>query len=110
MSKSISFPFVSAKEIGAGKNIYLFNGAVDSNGKFISSPGSGWVANRIGEGEYAITHPLGTPDCSLSLSLINQPGSYKLVSMDHTMFVINTTLDGLPKDSSFIFSMTRVAA
>ena len=67
-----------------------------------------WVLQKLGEGHYKIIHNLGLTNISLSISLLEQPGSFELKEHSPTCFQVVTMLDKTSKDLDFMFSITRV--
>lgn len=82
-------------------------GIVNKDGTWRQKPDETWKISREGEGLYMVVHTLGYKNTSLSISLLEQPGSFKVIEHSPTLFVVETTLNQKRKDFDFSFSLIR---
>lgn len=82
-------------------------GACNKDGTFKK----GWeptvqsYARKEGIGNYVVVHNLNRLDYSLSVSLLSQPGSFKVSEQGAVSFRLETFLDKEPTDFDFRFAM-----
>lgn len=83
-------------------------GVTHRDGKWRIQPSPDWKIEKQAVGLYRIDHDLEEPNTSLSVSLLVQPGSFEIKVHSPYYFVVQTTLDGQPKDLDFSFSLFKV--
>ena len=83
------------------------NGVVHREKDFRINPGE-WKTEKLGVGVYKIVHNLGYDNLCLSISLLVQPGSFKITENTPTYFAVETSLDQVPTDLDFSFSLAKV--
>lgn len=74
----------------------------------ILSPGPDWKIEKQDIGKYKISHSIGYKNTSLSVSLLQSPGSFNILEHHPEYFVIESTLDKIPTDMPFAFSLIKV--
>jgi len=79
--------------------------AVDTKGKILF-PGA-WKVTKY-KNTYKVEHNLGYTDTSLSVSLLQSPGSFKILEHHPRYFVIETILNGKLTDMAFMFTLNRI--
>jgi len=92
-----------------------FQGVVDKDGKWgvtttgqVLSPGGGWAISKLDVGLYKVTHAQGYYNISLSVSVLQSPGSIETKENHPEYFVIQTSINGTPYDMPFAFTLIRV--
>lgn len=73
----------------------------------VLSPGP-WQAEKQETGKYKIVHSLGHKNTSLSVSLLQSPGSFKIMEHHPMYFTLETYLDSKLTDMPFMFTLIRV--
>ena len=84
-----------------------YRGVTHRDGSWRINPAE-WKINKLGVGEYQIIHMLGYDNTSLSVSLLVQPGSFRIVEHGLLSFTVETLLDKVPTDLDFSFTLARV--
>ena len=84
-----------------------YRGVTHRDGSWRVNPAE-WKIHKIEVGNYKIIHNLGYDNTSLSVSLLVQPGSFRVLEHTPTYFTVETTLDRVPTDLDFSFSLTKV--
>lgn len=82
-------------------------GVVTKEGTWAQSPGP-WEIQKIDQGSYKIIHNWGYFNISLSVTLIQSPGSIKVIENHPTYFVVETYLDAKLTDMPFAFTLIKV--
>jgi len=92
-----------------------FQGVVDKNGEWgvttqgqILSPGGGWAISKLGIGVYKVTHVQGYYNISLSVSILQSPGTVEVLENHPDYFTVKTSIEGTPYDMPFAFTLIRV--
>lgn len=91
-----------------------FNGAVTKEGIWAKtsdgrelSPGP-WAIQKLGIGAYKLVHNIGYTNTSVNVSILQSPGSIKVLEHHPAYFVVETSIDGTLTDMPFVFSLIRV--
>lgn len=123
---TMNFPDVITVELPKDKLVAPFAGLIDQkiikevlsltyrgvthrDGSWRINPGE-WKVEKLGIGKYKVTHNLGYTNTSLGISLLVQPGTFKVIEHGLISFTIETLLDRVPTDLDFSFTLTRVIA
>ena len=95
-SKEIQLKLFSNKE-----------GACNKDGTFKKGwePGIQSFVRKEGVGNYVVVHNLNKLDYALSVSLLSQPGSFKISEQSDVSFRLETFLDKEPTDFEFRFNI-----
>jgi len=87
-----------------------YRGAVSHDGKWTLEAAAGWTVSRIATGHYKVVHNLGNTQLLLHISLLVQPGSFHVTSHTPVDFEVQTTLNSIPTDFDWMFSIAKVVA
>lgn len=97
------------------KSVQIINKILDENFKgtvrdntLIESTSPLWKLEKLGDGLYKVIHNIGYASLTLSVTLLEQPGSFEIKEHSPVSFTLQTVLDGVPTDLDFMFSITRV--
>lgn len=82
-------------------------GVVTKEGTWAISPGP-WEVQKLSQGSYKVTHNWGYFNVSLSLTLLQQPGTIKATENHPTYFTVETYLEGELTDMPFAFTLVKV--
>lgn len=82
-------------------------GVVNKNGTWAQSPGP-WTIQKLYEGNYKIIHNWGYFNISLSVTLIQPIGTFKIIENHPFYFIVNTYLNNKLTDMPFAFTLIKV--
>jgi len=92
-----------------------FNGVVTLDGKWaittdgkVMCPGGGWDIVKLGVGQYKVVHMQGYMNISLSLSPLQSPCTLQAKENHPNYFVVYTSVNGIPYDMPFAFTLVKV--
>jgi hypothetical protein len=81
--------------------------AVDTQGKLLS-PDTTWGIEHKEIGKYKIIHRIGYKNTSLSVSTLDGHGSINVLEHHPEWFIIETIVNKVHTDMSFMFSLIKV--
>lgn len=108
----LSLPFAAPLSIPSLENFIdkAYKGVVGHDGKWKIKPDESWEINRKDKGWYTITHNLNNHKYSLSISLLTQPGTFKILEAGLNSFTIETFIAKEFVDLDFSFSLNFIVS
>lgn len=103
----IIFPHVFAKHANSNNEKALSSrGVLGKDGKWIVD--CGFLVDKLDIGTYRITHGWGYQNTSLNVSILESPGTAKILEHHTNYFVVQTLVDKVPTDKEFVFVLVKV--
>lgn len=85
-----------------------YKGVCDKDGNLKVNPG--FIIQKLDVGKYKITHNIGYEHLSLSVSLLEGPGTAQASTHDSKYFIVETSENGKPTDKGFSFTLIKAVS